>query len=422
MRNRIAGLILLTVIFVPFGGIKAELPFEIVSISASKVDALAQQAEDVRSFGVEFNRASGGFNISLYEELSGEKIFSKDISGGIAAYYISPGIDGWDGKKLKPSTKYKYVILAKNPDTGELISREDYFETIAFDNLIIKPNLAINAISEYDGKIRLAYFNKGGRVYSEGIKIIARDINGQHLKGEEKVLSVVANKNEYIEPSNLMIIYFDVEPGEYNIEISLDTENKIDESDELNNKKSDKLIIFNKQDVADWYVIPEKYYENIYVNDSDKKMGKRIKSCEDICAENDSIAYPKCIYNTTPSYCSKSLINGSLSLASECIFKDMVREVGTENCCCVIINNNSSELKEPDIKIIDFGISPTTKKINVTIKNNGTALDYQKTLWVLAEDVDTGKRFAKMLVAIGAGKEINLVLDDNWYVNEVAPK
>ena len=87
-------------------------------------------------------------------------------------------------------------------------------------------------------------------------------------------------------------------------------------------------------------------------------------------------------------------------------------------------NNNTLEkiitisADSPKFTITNINISPTTKLINVTVKNTGVDLNYQKTYWINAQDLDNSEKYLGMLVYLKSGEEKVFVLNDHTYLNK----
>ncbi|MFH1029625.1 MAG: dockerin type I domain-containing protein, partial [bacterium] len=78
--------------------------------------------------------------------------------------------------------------------------------------------------------------------------------------------------------------------------------------------------------------------------------------------------------------------------------------------------------KEPNILITDIHISAATKLINVTVKNSGEDLNYQKTYWIYAQDLDNNEKYAGMLTVLKSGESDNVILDDHFYLNKTSSR
>lgn len=77
----------------------------------------------------------------------------------------------------------------------------------------------------------------------------------------------------------------------------------------------------------------------------------------------------------------------------------------------------AQETGEPNIVVKDIDIDPATRKVMVTVENIGETLKYQKTMWIKAKDLDSGREFMGMLVSLGSGEERTYTLTDNRFLN-----
>jgi hypothetical protein len=93
-------------------------PFNIVSVTVDKVDALGQPAEDVRSFDIVFSRPPIGARLTIIEKSTGVVFYSNSIGSGTvltSTVYVKPS--DWTAK-LEPNTDYTWKVTANAESTA----------------------------------------------------------------------------------------------------------------------------------------------------------------------------------------------------------------------------------------------------------------------------------------------------------------
>ena len=77
-----------------------------------------------------------------------------------------------------------------------------------------------------------------------------------------------------------------------------------------------------------------------------------------------------------------------------------------------------AEVVLPNIVIKDITISPSTMHVNVIVENIGDPLHYETTKYIYAQDLNTGKKFVRMVSVLDNDGEKSFALDESWYINE----
>lgn len=193
------------------------------TINDSDYAIVAEDTRNSKKYGRKISTLTGGSKSNTFR-LDDKTLFNNGI-------YLD----------LNESGEYDIKAWVTN-NQSEIISNVLTKKVIA-EKYNIMPELTIDNITGGKENIRIDYSNNGGELYdftgAPLIKFEVRDINNKEIRNGSNMqynfYSIHSKKSAYN--------YFPIDPGEYELEVVIDSENKYHESNEGNNTLVKKVII-----------------------------------------------------------------------------------------------------------------------------------------------------------------------------------